>query len=66
MAKRHRFATREELAELLVPYLDGIDERHPDGEWKNVDYARALLDALGEMGAPVDALVKITVDEPTT
>ncbi|MEO6084705.1 MAG: hypothetical protein ABIQ18_16510 [Umezawaea sp.] len=64
MPQRRRYATRDELAELLVPYLGAIEERHPDGEWKHVDYARALLDALGEMGAPVGALVQVTVDEP--
>lgn len=66
MPKRHRYATREEVAELLVPFINAVDERFPDGEAKSIDYARQVLDALGEMGAPVDFLFKITVDEPLT
>jgi hypothetical protein len=65
MVQRRRYATRDELAELLAPYLEGLDEQHPDGDYKWVDVAREALDALGEMGAPVDALVKITVREDT-
>lgn len=63
MPQRRRYATRDELAELLVPFLDALEERHPDFDYKNVDVARTVLDALGEMGAPVDQLVKITVRE---
>lgn len=64
MAERRRYATRDELAELLTPYLDGVEERFPDGDYKSVDVARAALDALGEMGVAVDALVRIWDDEP--
>lgn len=63
MARRRRHATREELAELLSPWLDGLDERSPDGGYTNIDVARTVLDALGEMGVPVDFLVTITVTE---
>lgn len=63
MPQRRRFATRDELAELLAPYLGSLDEEFPDGDYKYVDVARVALDALGEMGAPVNALVKITVRE---
>jgi hypothetical protein len=55
---RQRYATREELASLIAPWLEGIDERFPDG-YENLDVARIVVDALGEMGAPVDALVTI-------
>ncbi len=66
MVQRRRHATREELADLLVPYLDGLDERFPHlRSYQSIDVARTVLDALGEMGAPVDALVKITVREET-
>jgi hypothetical protein len=66
MPQRRRYATREEVAELLVPFLDAVEEQFPDGTAKSLDYTRAMLDALGEMGAPVDFLFKITVDEPLT
>jgi crotonobetainyl-CoA:carnitine CoA-transferase CaiB-like acyl-CoA transferase len=49
--QRHRFATRDELVSLLADRLGAVTT--PD----------AVVDLLAEMGAPVDALVKITVDE---
>lgn len=64
LANRRRYATREELAELLAPWLGSLDERFPDCTYQNVDVVRTVLDALGEMGAPVDSLLKITVQEP--
>jgi hypothetical protein len=63
MPKRRRFATRNELVELLAPYLSGLDERHPDGDYKWTDVAATALDALSEMQVPIDALVEITADE---
>ena len=64
MVQRRRYATRDELVELLEPWAASVDERFPDGDYQITDIAREFLDALGEMGAPVDALVKITVEEP--
>jgi hypothetical protein len=50
MAKRRRYATREELLGLLAGRGDGID-------WP------AVLTALHEIGVKLDLLVKIEVDE---
>lgn len=63
MPKRRRFATREELVDLLAPYLSCLDETHPDGDYKWADVAATALDALGEMQVPVNALVEIVADE---
>jgi hypothetical protein len=53
MPRRHRYATRQELTELLA------------GDVPNVDSASiaAVLEALAARNVPVDALVKIEVDE---
>lgn len=51
--KRRRYATRNELVELLAESERNIDQAT----------ARAVIDGLAELGAPVDALVKITTDE---
>lgn len=63
MPKRRRFATRDELVELLAPYLGALDELCPDGDYKWTDVAATALDALSEMQVPIDALVEITADE---
>lgn len=52
MPKRQRYATREELAELLASRLSGQPA------------PAELVEALAALGVNVDALVKITVDEP--
>jgi hypothetical protein len=87
--QRRRYATRDELVELLAAkshegYLvgkrasgttsrlseSGEEVMVPYGELseslKNINRAAAaaVLDGLAELGAPVGALVKITVDEP--
>lgn len=53
MPERRRFATRDELNELL---------------WERAPVARVdvteVLDALSELGVDLAALVQITVDEP--
>lgn len=59
--KRRRYATRDELAELIAPYLSALDEI--PGGYTTVGIARTVLDALAEMQAPVDQLVRITVDK---
>lgn len=51
MVRRRRYATRDELAELLV--ARGVDRPAVEG----------VLDALRELGAPVDQLVRVVVDE---
>lgn len=91
MAKRRRFATREELIELLAAgshegYLAGkrasgtTSRLTESGEEVMVPYAdlsessknisrsaaAAILDALEALGVPIDALVRIEVDEPLT
>lgn len=53
MPRRRRYADRQELAELLA---DDV----PDSESTSVT---AVLEALAGRGVPVDALVKIEVDE---
>lgn len=50
MPKRRRFATREELAELLA-------RRDPDVDWSRV------LDVLWAENVNLDNLVRIVVDE---
>jgi len=89
MPQRRRYATRDELVELLAAkshegYLAGkraggtTSRLSESGEEVMVPYeqlsesskdinraaAGAILDGLAELGASVDALVKITVDEP--
>jgi hypothetical protein len=54
MAQRRRYATRVELAEMLASVLSG--QPAPD----------EVIEALAQLGAPVDTLVKITVDEDVT
>jgi hypothetical protein len=53
MPKRRRYATRDELAALVAAHTPTEAE------------ARAVLDALARLGVPVDALVKIEIDEST-
>jgi hypothetical protein len=50
MPKRRRYATREELTQLLA------------GRTADVDWAKAL-DALAAVGVDITRLVKVTVDE---
>jgi hypothetical protein len=88
MPQRRRYATRDELVELLAAkshegYVAGkraggtVSRLTESGEEVMVPYerlsesskdinrsaARAIIDGLAELGAPVDALVKITVQE---
>lgn len=56
---RRRYATRAELATLMAERMRG--ENDMDSTWE--DHANAALDALAELHVPVDALVKITVEE---
>ena len=63
MPQRRRYATRDELVTLLAPYLSSLDELFPEGDYKYVDVASAAIDALAEMGAPVEALVVVMVNE---
>lgn len=51
--KRHRYATRDELVSLLADRVGAVTT--PD----------AVVARLADLGVPVDALVKITVDEST-
>lgn len=52
MVKRQRYATRRELVRILAEHdLD-------------TDVVHTVVERLEELGVPVDALVKITVDEP--
>jgi len=64
MAKRHRFATRTELAELLRARM--ADEPLPSGpdEDDQFAYLNRVLVELEQLGVHTDALVKVTVDEP--
>jgi hypothetical protein len=89
MPQRRRYATRDELIEILAPmshegYVAGKREsgstsrRTESGEEvmvpfdqlsessKNVSRAaaRAIVDGLAKLDAPVDALVVVLVDEP--
>ncbi len=57
--QRRRYATRAELAALMAERMRG--ENDMDSTWE--DHANAALDALAELHVPVDALVKITVEE---
>ena len=57
--QRRRYATRAELAGLMAERMRG--ENDMDSTWE--DHANAALDALAELHVPVDALVKITVEE---
>lgn len=50
--KRNRYATRDELISLVVEQVGAVAT--PD----------SVIDRLAELGAPIDALVKITVEEP--
>lgn len=51
MPQRRRYATREELGDLLAQHLDGQPTREE------------IVEALAVLGVNVDALVKVTVDE---
>ncbi len=51
--KRRRYATRDELVELLAARAKDIDRAA----------VSAVIQELADLGAPVDALVKITTDE---
>jgi hypothetical protein len=51
MPQRRRYATQDELAELITERLNP----EPTGG--------DIVAALAELGVPVDALVKVTVDE---
>lgn len=61
MPKRQRFATRDELAELVRQYL----VEHCDGAYAADTVTDDVLNALDHLGVPIEALVKITVTEPT-
>lgn len=58
---RQRYATRAELAERMADHMRGANDM--DATWE--DHALAALEALAELHVPVDALVKITVEEET-
>lgn len=60
--KRRRYATRNELAEQLAD----LRQRAGDPDPPTVDQVARLLDTLGALGVPIDALVRIEVDEGTT
>lgn len=59
MVQRRRFATRAELAERMADCMRDANDIDTNFE----DLARAALEALAELHVPVDALVKITVEE---
>lgn len=59
MVQRRRFATRAELAERMAVHMRA--ENDMDISWEQL--ALAGLEGLAEMHVPVDALVKITVEE---
>lgn len=88
MVQRRRYATRDELVELLAAkshegYVAGkrgggtISRLTESGEEVMVPYerlsessknisrsaARAIIEGVAELGAPVDSLVKITAEE---
>jgi hypothetical protein len=54
-----RYATRAELAERMAVHMRGANDM--DVSWE--DLAMAALEGLAELHVPVDALVKITVEE---
>lgn len=56
---RRRYATRAELAERMAHHM----RQENDGDISWEDLAMAALEGLAEMHVPVDALVKITVEE---
>ena len=56
---RRRYATRAELAERMAVHMRA--ENDMDISWEQL--ALAALEGLAEMHVPVDALVKITVEE---
>ncbi|MFB9687693.1 hypothetical protein [Amycolatopsis plumensis] len=56
---RRRYATRAELAEPMAAHMRGANDM--DVSWE--DLALAALEGLAELHVPVDALVKITVEE---
>jgi hypothetical protein len=67
-AQRQRYATRDELRDLLAadmvkPPVIVIDGVHPLPAARA--HAGRVLDALAAQGVDVDALVKITVEEVT-
>jgi len=57
--QRRRYATRAELAERMAAHMRA--ENDMDISWEQL--ALAALEGLAEMHVPVDALVKITVEE---
>jgi hypothetical protein len=57
--RRHRYATRAELAEPMARHMRAHNDM--DISWE--DLALAALEGLAELHVPVDALVMITVDE---
>jgi hypothetical protein len=59
--QRRRYATRAELAERMAVHMRGANDM--DVSWE--DLAMAGLEALAALHVPVDALVKITVEEET-
>lgn len=61
MVQRRRYATRAELAERMAEHMRGANDMDANFE----DFALAALEALAELHVPVDALVKITVEEET-
>lgn len=59
MVTRQRYATRAELAERMAAHMRAHNDM--DVSWE--DLAMAALEGLAELHVPVDALVKITVEE---
>lgn len=59
VVQRRRYATRAELAERMAAHMRA--ENDMDISWEQL--ALAALEGLAEMHVPVDALVKITVEE---
>ena len=57
MPKRRRYATREELAQIMT-------QARGHGHELTIEHTRAALEVLGELGVPVASLLKIEVDEP--
>lgn len=57
--KRRRYATREELEQLIDKRLD--DAHAP--EYPEYDPSSAVLNVLADLGVDLGALVKIEVDE---
>lgn len=61
MVTRRRYATRAELAERMAVHMRDANDMDVNFE----DLALAALEALAELHVPVDALVKLTVEEET-